>query len=108
MFPIPQKKKHSKKCPESKNEKPTPEELISYFAEKEQTSTEAEKFYNYFESNGWLVGGKTPMKNWKAAANNWMLNSQQFTFNKSKPASNQNNPAGKLHAETNKNYNEPL
>lgn len=101
-------KKHSKKCTESKNEKPTPEELSAYFTEKQHLSSEAEKFYNYFESNGWLVGGKTPMKNWKAAANNWMLNSQQFTFNKSKPASNQKHPAGKLHAETNKNYNEPL
>ena len=29
---------------------------------------EADKFYNYFSSNGWLVGGKTPMKDWRAAA----------------------------------------
>ena len=32
---------------------------------------EAEKFYNHFTSNGWKVGGKAPMKNWKAAAKNW-------------------------------------
>lgn len=102
------KKKHSKKYPVSKNEKPTLEELSSYFIEKQYQPTEAEKFYNYFESNGWLVGGKTPMKNWKAAANNWMLNSKQFALNKSKPELNQNHPAGKLHTETNKNYNEPL
>ena len=33
---------------------------------------EAEKFFDHFEANGWKVGGKTPMKDWKAAARNWM------------------------------------
>ncbi len=27
---------------------------------------EAKKFFNHFESNGWKVGGKSPMKNWQA------------------------------------------
>lgn len=89
-------------------QKPASEELASYFSEKGQPSTEAEKFYNYFESNGWLIGGKTPMKDWKAAANNWMLNSKKFANEKSKLALGQNHPAGKLHTEINKNYNEPL
>ena len=30
----------------------------------------AEKFYDYYESNGWKVG-KNKMKNWKAAVRNW-------------------------------------
>ena len=38
---------------------------------------EAEKFFNYYESNGWKVG-KNPMKNWKAAANNWITNSNTY------------------------------
>ena len=29
-----------------------------------------ESFYNYYESNGWMVG-KNKMANWKAAVNNW-------------------------------------
>jgi hypothetical protein len=49
-----------------------------YFHEKGHTDTEAERFFNYYESNGWLIGGKTPMKDWKAAARNWMLNIQKF------------------------------
>lgn len=102
------KKKHSKNKSETKNEKPTLEELSLYFAEKQQQPTEAEKFYNYFESNGWLVGGKTPMKNWKAAANNWVLNSIKFSKEKTNQFSKSEHPAGKLHTETNKNYNEPL
>lgn len=31
---------------------------------------EAEKFFNYYESNGWKVG-KNPMKSWQAALRNW-------------------------------------
>ena len=89
-------------------QKPTKEELRAYFTEKGQSTTEAEKFFNYFESNGWLVGGRTPMKNWIAAANNWILNSKQFALTKTNTASNQQHPAGKLHTETNKNYDEPL
>lgn len=101
-------KKYSQKNNEAKYDKPTLEELSVYFTEKQQQSSEAEKFYNYFESNGWLVGGKTPMKNWKAAANNWMLNSIKFSKNKTNQFSKSTNLAGKLHSETNKNYNEPL
>lgn len=101
-------KSHSEKNPQAKNEKPTREELSLYFTEKQHQPSEAEKFYNYFESNGWLVGGKTPMKNWKAAANNWMLNSIKFSKEKSNQFSKLQHPAGKLHTETNKNYNEPL
>jgi hypothetical protein len=37
--------------------------------------TESAKMFNYYESNGWIVG-KSPMKNWKAAARNWLINSQ--------------------------------
>lgn len=27
----------------------------------------AEKFWNYYQSNGWKIGNKAPMKDWKAA-----------------------------------------
>ena len=30
----------------------------------------ANKFYDYYESNGWHVG-KNPMKDWKAAIRTW-------------------------------------
>lgn len=89
---------------EKEEHKPSLEELISYFKAKGVDNKEAEKFFNYFESNGWLIGGKTPMKNWKAAANNWILNCKKFESNNK----NNTHPAGKLHTSTNKNYNEPL
>lgn len=53
-------------------------EVQMYFEEKDSTKLEAEKFYNHYESNGWLVGGKSKMKNWQAGARNWLLNSKKF------------------------------
>jgi len=86
---------------------PTLGEVQEYFALKEYSSLEAEKFHNYFSSNGWLVGGKTKMKDWQAAARNWILNAKKFNYDKNdKQASS--NRAGGLHNNTNKNYSEPL
>lgn len=82
---------------------PSLQEVQEYFASQKFPSVEAAKFYNYFQSNGWLVGGRTKMKDWKAAARNWMLNANKFANGKPvKPK------AKHLHATTNKNYSEPL
>jgi hypothetical protein len=79
--------------------RPQLDKVKEYFTEQEYPSIEAEKFFNYFESNGWLVGGKTQMKDWQAAARNWILNTSKFN-NSSKPKH--------LHASVEKNYREPL
>jgi len=82
---------------------PQPGEVQEYFGSQKFPTVEAAKFYNYFQSNGWLVGGRTKMKDWKAAARNWMLNAKKFAGGKPvKPN------AKHLHATTNKNYSEPL
>jgi len=78
-------------------------QVQQYFTSQKYPKKEAEKFYNYFQSNGWLVGGRAQMKDWKAASRNWMLNANGFGKSKSvKPK------AKHLHANTNKNYSEPL
>lgn len=78
-------------------------QVQQYFASQKFPLVEASKFYNYFQSNGWLVGGRTKMKDWQAAARNWMLNAKKFANGKSvKPR------AKHLHANTSKNYSEPL
>lgn len=79
---------------------PDLQEVKSYFLEKENTIIEAEKFYNYFESNGWLVGGKTKMKDWKAAARNWIMRSKEFQKEKQ--------PTNPLSTNQNKDYSIPL
>ena len=67
---------------ESLATKPNLEEAQTFFSENNFSEIEAQKFFNYFESNGWLVGGKTKMKDWKAAARNWMLNANKYANNK--------------------------
>src|SRR3990167_7073651 len=56
--------------------KPTAEEVKALFREK-GFPAEAEKFFDYYEANGWRVG-KNPMKNWHAAAANWLRNGKSF------------------------------
>ncbi|MEQ9217921.1 MAG: hypothetical protein RLO17_07765 [Cyclobacteriaceae bacterium] len=80
-----------------------------YFDEKGYPPVEAEKFYNYFQSNGWLVGGRSKMKDWKAAARNWMLNAQKFNAYAKDQRNHQPGPKpGNLHTGSNKDYGEPL
>ena len=79
-------------------------DVREYFTSQKFPATEAEKFFNHFESNGWLVGGRSKMKDWQAAARNWMLNSKKFNHG----TSEKTNTAGNLHATTEKDYSEPL
>jgi len=81
---------------------PSLEYVKIYFDEKGVSAIEAEKFFNYFESNGWLVGGRAKMKDWKAAARNWILNIPKFAP-KAKPVN-----SGTANLNQSKNYGEPL
>ncbi|WP_284653200.1 transcriptional regulator [Flavobacterium terrisoli] len=81
---------------------PELDEILEYFRNKEYPEIEANKFFNYFKSIGWLVGGKTPMANWQAAANNWMLNAPKFISNERTDRSQQ------LDTSSGKDYSEPL
>jgi hypothetical protein len=80
---------------------PTIDQVTSFFRDEKYPELEAQKFFNHFQSNGWKVGGKSPMKDWQAAARNWMLNSHNFgTQNKAKP--------GSTNLNKNKKYDIPL
>lgn len=79
----------------------------SFFLEQKSTETEADKFFNYFQSNGWKVGGKTPMHDWQAAARNWIINAPSFAKPQPMPTAHQPTP-GQLNTVTSKNYAEPL
>ncbi|WP_426092389.1 transcriptional regulator [Flavobacterium sp. DSR3-2] len=87
---------------------PTLELAIDYFLSQQNTETEANKFFNYYSSIGWLIGGKTKMKDWKAAARNWMINTAKFATNVSKSDYNSQPKPIHLHTATQKNYDEPL
>jgi hypothetical protein len=79
------------------------EQVYEYMAiriGKENAKLEAEKFVNYYTSNGWKVG-KNPMKSWGAAANNWITNTKQYA----KGTTNNQRKLDKHELENLKNYN---
>lgn len=78
------------------------EEVVLYFQEKKSTAAEAQRYYDHYQSNGWKVGGRAPMKDWRAAARNWISNAPMFA---SRQTTNQPKP-GKLNTGP-KNYAEP-
>lgn len=82
-----------------------------YFKFQNFTEFEAERFFNYYSSIGWLIGGKTKMKDWQAAARNWILNTPKFSINLPNPSTQKANPQSRaynLNATIDKNYAEPL
>lgn len=56
--------------------RPTLSDVESYCKER-GNSVDAQRFIDYYESNGWRVG-KNPMKDWKAAVRTW----ERSSFNK--------------------------
>jgi predicted phage replisome organizer len=77
---------------------PSPDEILNYMTEyafkkglDADPVIEAEKFFNHFTANGWLVGGRSKMRDWHAAAGNWLLNAKTYKA----PAGN-TNPFGDL------------
>lgn len=62
---------------------PTLEEVKAYCLER-KNNVNAERFIDYYTSNGWYVG-KTKMKDWKAAVRTWENNQKNY-----KQQSNQN------------------
>ncbi len=69
---------------------PTLEEVQAYCRER-NNKVDAERFIDYYSSNGWMVG-KNKMKEWKAAVRTWERN--QYSSNtepkNSKPANGGN------------------
>jgi hypothetical protein len=53
--------------------RPTLEEVEAYCKER-NNGIDAQYFLDYQEARGWLMRGKTPIKNWKAAVRTWERN----------------------------------
>lgn len=72
---------------------PTSEESLEFASEIALSSEECSAFMDHFQSNGWRVGGKTPMKDWKAAMRGWQRNVKAGTFrNGTTSARSKSNP----------------
>jgi hypothetical protein len=76
---------------EEKGTKPkkeaTPKDLqtiIDTFTAAGSTAELAERFFNYYESVGWVIGrARKPMKDWKATARDWIK--RQTTYDNEQP-----------------------
>lgn len=61
--------------------KPSPEDITNYLTESKNydfftAQAFADRFWNFYESKGWVVG-KSPMKSWQAAIRTWEINDKQ-------------------------------
>lgn len=63
-------KENDKKKSDKRFSPPTLEEVKARIVEMGYTRTDPERFINFYESKGWMVG-KNKMKDWKAALANW-------------------------------------
>jgi hypothetical protein len=75
-------------------------QVIEFFLLKSSNKAEALKFFHYYQSNGWQVGGRTPMKNWKAAAEKWILSTSNYRNHGKQPVN--------FTTADGKDYSEPL
>lgn len=64
----------------SKFKKPSIEDVKEYVKEQGYRMDPV-KFYDHYESNGWLVG-RNKMKDWKASVRNWEHRDKNGTFSK--------------------------
>lgn len=96
-------KKEKSSAKKEKEIPPTNSNVEEFFMASKSTLLEANKFINYYTANGWLIGGRTPMKDWKAAARNWISNITNFNNSPTK-----NTRAQQLNINNTKNYFEPL
>lgn len=53
--------------------KPTLQEVQEYCKERGNT-VDPQRFIDHYESNGWKVGGRSAMKDWKASVRTWEKN----------------------------------
>lgn len=68
-----------------KPSKKTPSlEDVKAYCHQRRNSVDPDKFWNFYEANGWVQGKNKPIKNWQAAVRIWERGSfDQSTQNKS-------------------------
>lgn len=64
---------------------PTLNEIESFISENKLSFVDPEAFFNYYQSNGWLVG-KNKMKNWESAIKMWNTRNKSENPNYKHPA----------------------
>lgn len=73
---------------------PSLDEISAYISEKGY-SVDAERFFNFYEAKGWMIG-KTKMKKWKNAVANWEKDEKEKSSAKKERATPQQTRPAKL------------
>jgi len=72
-------------------EKPAVEQVSAYMISRGfdtgKASDQADAFVDHFEANGWRIGGRAPMRDWRAAVRTWIRNADRWTMS-AKPDAN--------------------
>ena len=76
---------NSKNKKEREGLRPIRSEWLAYSKEIGWGTADAESAFDYYESNGWKIGGKTPVKDWRACARNCQRRNQTTTKKENKP-----------------------
>ena len=78
-----EKEKKSKKKDKEKEKKensvrfkPPTLEDVSEYCRKNEYNVDAQRFIDFYESKGWMIG-KNKMRDWKAAVRNWSRSQRQ-------------------------------
>ena len=90
---------------EQKLTRPEITQVLSFFKKNNYPDIEGKKFFNHYQSNGWMVGGVTPMNDWHSSAHKWMLNVGKFE--RSEKRESATSGAG-TDFSIHKNFSEPL
>ncbi len=83
--------------PESENE------VMNFFKIQGWPSTESKKFYNHYNSLGWMTGGKAKIINWHSCAENWMIKARELKQSNASSHFKDNLKTSKI-----KDYDKPL
>lgn len=87
--------------------RPNIDTVLFFFKKENIEKNEAEKFFNYYESQGWMVGNN-PMVNWEAAAKKWIIKFKESEHKEFKQNEAHGQYRDNLNASTNKRYDDPL
>ncbi len=60
-------------------------DILNYFSAKGYPLSEAEEFFNHYESQGWVTGNGIPIVNWRVKAENWHKEQMRRISDKPKP-----------------------
>lgn len=69
---------------------PTQQDVADYCKEKGYSNIDIERFIDFYESKGWMVG-KNKMKDWRAAVRNWNRSQRQESTTKGEKKNSFNN-----------------